>query len=59
MADRLSEMDVRTLSEKLALLDSNALEGTLTEGLAEVEKNRLGNIFSNVQVDAVVEILSG
>ena len=59
MADRLSEMDVRTLSKKLAVLDSNALEGTLTEGLAEVEKNRLGNIFSNVQADAVVEILSG
>ena len=40
MADRLSEMDVRTLSEKLAVLDSNALEGTLTEGLAEVEKKQ-------------------
>ena len=51
--------DTAPLSEKLALLDSNALEGTLTEGLAEVEKNRLGNIFSNVQADAVVEILSG
>ena len=43
MADRLAEMEVSTLSDKLAVLDANALIGTLTEGLVEVEKNTLGN----------------
>ena len=43
MADRLAEMEVSTLSDKLAVLDANALVGTLTEGLVEVEKNSLGN----------------
>ena len=43
MADRLAEMEVSTLSDKLAVLDANALVGTLTEGLVEVEKNTLGN----------------
>ena len=41
------------------MLDANALAGTLTERLAEVEKNTLGNIFSGVEADALVEILSG
>ena len=36
-------MEVSTLSDKLAVLDANALVGTLTEGLVEVEKNTLGN----------------
>ena len=43
MADRLAEMEISTLSDKLAVLDANALVGTLTEGLVEVEKNTLGN----------------
>ena len=43
MADRLAEMEVSTLSDKLAVLDANALVGTLTEELVEVEKNTLGN----------------
>ena len=43
MADRLAEMEVSTLSDKLAVLDANALVGTLTEGLVEVEKTTLGN----------------
>ena len=59
MADRLAEMEVRTLSDKLAVLDANAQVGTLTEGLAEVDKNTLGNIFSRVEADALVQILSG
>ena len=57
MADRLAEMEVRTLSDTLlAVLDANTLN-TLTERLAEVEVNILGNIFSKVEADAVVEIL--
>ena len=57
MADRLEEMEVRTLSDTLlAVLDANTLN-TLTERLAEVEVNMLGNIFSKVEADAVVEIL--
>ena len=58
MADRLAEMEVRTLSDTLlAVLDANTLIDTLTERLAEVEVNMLGNIFSKVDADAVVEIL--
>ena len=57
MADRLAEMEVRTLSDTLlAVLDANTLN-TLTERLAEVEVNMLGNIFSKVEAHAVVEIL--
>ena len=57
MADRLAEMEVRTLSDTLlAVLDANTLN-TLTERLAEVEVNMLGNILSKVEADAVVEIL--
>ena len=57
MADRLAEMEVRTLSDTLlAVLDANTLN-TLTERLAEVEVNVLGNIFSKVEADAVVESL--
>ena len=57
MADRLAEMEVRTLSDTLlAVLDANTLN-TLTERLAEVEVNMLGNIFSKVEADAVVESL--
>ena len=59
MADRLEEMVVRTISDKLAVLDANAQVGTLTEGLAEVDKKTLGNIFSRVETDALVEILCG
>ena len=57
MADRLAEMEVRTLSDTLlAVLDANTLN-TLTERLAEVEVNMLGNIFSKVETNALVEIL--
>ena len=57
MADRLAEMEVRTLSDTLlAVLDANTLN-TLTERLAEVEVNMLGNIFSKVEANALVEIL--
>ena len=41
------------------MLDANAQASTLTEGLAEVEKNKLGNIFSRVEADTLDEILSG
>ena len=58
MADRLAEMEVRTLSDKLAVLHANAPVGMLTKGPAEVAKNTLGNIFSNLEADALVEILS-
>ena len=51
MADRLEEMD--------AVLDANVQAGTLTEGLAEVDKNTPGNIFSRVDADALDEILFG
>ena len=57
MADRLAEMEVRTLSDTLlAVLDANTLN-TLNERLAEVEVNMLGNIFSKVETNALVEIL--
>ena len=57
MADRLAEMEVRTLSDTLlAVLDANTLN-TLTERLAEVEVNMLGNIFSKVEANGLVEIL--
>ena len=57
MADRLAEMEVRTLSDTLlAVLDANTLN-TLTERLAEVEVNMLGNIFSKVETNGLVEIL--
>ena len=50
-------MEVRTLSDTLlAVLDANTLN-TLTERLAEVEVNMLGNIFSKVETNALVEIL--
>ena len=51
-------MEVRTLRDTLAMLDANALVGTLTERLAEVEVNTFGNIFSKVVADALVETLS-
>ena len=51
-------MEVRTLRDTLAMLDSNALVATLTERLAEVEVNTFGNIFSKVVADALVETLS-
>ena len=58
MADRLAEMEVRTLSDTLlAVLDANTLIDTLTERLAEVEVNMLGNIFSKVEANGLVEIL--
>ena len=59
MAARLAEMEVRTLSDKLAVLDANAPVGMLTKGPAKVGKNTLDDIFSNVEADALVEILSG
>ena len=59
MADRLAEMEVRTLSDKLAVLHANAPVGMVNEGPAEVETNTLGNIYFNVETDALVEILSG
>ena len=59
MAARLAEMEVRTLSDKLAVLDANAPVGMLTKGPAKVGKNTLDDIFSSVEADALVEILSG
>ena len=56
MADKLAEMEVRTLSDTLNVLDLNTLN-TLTERLAEVEVNMLGNIFSKVEANGLVEIL--
>ena len=41
------------------MLDAKAQAGTLTEGLAEVEKNNFGNIFSRVEADTLDERLSG
>ena len=52
-------MEVTTLSDKLAVLDSNALVATLTEGLAEAEKKKVANIFFRVEADGPVDILSG
>ena len=54
----VAEMEVTTLRDKLAVLDANAPVGTLTKRLAEVKKNTLGNIFSRVEVDALVKTLS-
>ena len=45
MAARLAEMEVRTLSDKLAVLDANAPVGMLTKGPAKVGKNTLDDIF--------------
>ena len=58
MADRLEEMEVRILNDTLAVLDANALVYTLTERLAEVDVNTIGNKFSRLKADALVEILS-
>ena len=44
MADRLEEMDVRTLSDKLAVLDANAQAGTL-RGLQRWRKTHLATNF--------------
>ena len=54
----VAEMEVTTLRDKLAVLDANAPVGTLIKRLAEVKKNTLGNIFSRVEVDALVKTLS-
>ena len=59
MADRLAEMEVRTLSNTLAAVDANGLVDNPTEGLPEVEVNTPSNIFSKVEADALVETLSG
>ena len=45
MGDRQAEMAVRTLSETLPLLATNTLVDTLTDRLAKVKVNTLGNIF--------------
>jgi len=45
MADRIAEMNVSTQSSTLAVLDAKALVENLTERLAEVKENRLGNIY--------------
>ena len=58
MAARLAEMEVRTLSDKLAVLDANAPVGML-RGLQRWGKTHLTTFFSNVEADALVEILSG
>ena len=58
MADRLVEMEVRTLSDTLAVLDANALVDILTTRHAEVEIYTLSNIFFKVKADALGEILS-
>jgi len=47
MADRLAEMEVRTLSDTLAVLDANALVN-LTERLEEVDVNTTGNKYFQV-----------
>ena len=58
MADRLEEMDVRTLERQTGRVGCKRA-GRHAEGLAEVEKNTLGNKFSRVEADALEEILSG
>lgn len=59
MADRLAEMEVRTLRNTLVVLDANALVENQTETLAEVKVNTLGNVLSKVEANALVETLSG
>lgn len=51
-------MEVRTLSDILAVLDANTLVDALTKRLAEVKVNTFGNIFSKVVADALVKTLS-
>ena len=50
-------MEVRILSDTLAVLDADALVDTLTERLPELEVNTIGNISSKVEADALVKIL--
>lgn len=45
MGDRQAEMTVETLSETLPLLATNTLVDTLTDRLAKVKVNTLGNIY--------------
>ena len=52
-------MDVRILSDTLAVFNADALVETLTERLAELEVNTILNTFSKLKADALVEILSG
>ena len=51
-------MEVRTLSDILAMLDANTFVDTLTERLGEVKVKTFGNIFSKVVADALVKTLS-
>jgi len=53
-----TKIEVRLLSDTLAVLDSNALVYTLAKRLAEVEISTLSNICCNVKADALVETLS-
>ena len=53
---RVADVPVEALSDTLNVLDLNTLN-TLTERLAEVEVNMLGNIFSKVEANGLVEIL--
>ena len=50
-------MEVRILSDTLAVLDANALIDTLTKRLAELDVNTIGNKFSKLKADALMEIL--
>ena len=49
-------MEVRILSDTLAVLDANALVDTLTKRLAELDVNTIGNKFSKLKADALMEI---
>ena len=51
-------MEVRTLTNTLAVFHANSLVEKLTERLAQVEVNTLGSICSKVEADALVETLS-
>ena len=52
-------MEIRTLSDTLAVLDADTLVDTLTKRFVEAEINTVSNIFSKVEGVTLVEILSG
>ena len=45
MVDTLAKIEVTTPSETLTVLDTNTLVDILTERLAQMEVNPVGNIF--------------
>ena len=58
MPERLAEIEVRTVSDTLDVLDANVLFDTLTKMLAEVEISTLSNMFFKVKANALIEKLS-